>query len=886
MTFLFAAFILLTAAVPFRPADAQTAAVPAGAAPAAAAPATVQAPAGLTAADARQLLSVLQSPQQRTQLIKTLQNLEKVLPATEATPAAATTSGTAAATTPATGAAAQATTAKPAAAPAKSAVALQPNSLGAELITQADDFLSTLDTSLVRTFTRITQYRAMGVWLSDTARDPFILSIILSAIWRLGLILLVAFACEYALWHFTERLYRRLGRDSRAAEAQAKIDVAGSPADVAPDGTVRAPVPHGPTDDGEDAAEGAEGTEAESAAVRLPAPDTQDVTVLGPDEAEAPPIGQPEPRRRRRRPLHSGWPLLRRLPFILGAMAVDALPPLAFLAAATFLLASPIVNDFLMRLMIAAVVNAYVLCRLILVAARGTFCAPSSKLRLLHISDDSAAFLAIWCRRLALVAVLGFAIVQMGSLSGMEPPVQHAIGRVFGLVMHLMLVVMVLRRRRETEAWLRGSPGDKPTLWHNMKARLASVWHWQAIILIMLSWIVFATEFTNHIKHPTRLILGTFGILVLFRVIHIVLLGGMEKAFALSTDAHDPRRVLIAQRAARYHLPLRLLLNVVILFALFFFLMQFWGVNILQWLRVGDLGIRLFSSLGTIAITLIIAVVIWETLNFVMQTYMDELSQQGSYVRAARLKTVVPILRNTVLIALLAIFVLTVLSEIGVNIGPLLAGASIIGVALGFGSQKLVQDFINGIFLLLENAMQVGDWVTAGGLSGTVENLSIRTLRLRASDGSVHIIPFSSVTTVTNTNRGLGNASVSVTISYEEDTDKAAELLKQIVLDLRQEEAFSSGMLSDLQYWGVDKIDGTIATLAGQVVCTDKARWGVQRELNRRIKLAFQEAGIRIMPPANVNAFQHPLDVRVELPERTTPAPSSALSTSAPAQER
>ena len=227
----------------------------------------------------------------------------------------------------------------------------------------------------------------------------------------------------------------------------------------------------------------------------------------------------------------------------------------------------------------------------------------------------------------------------------------------------------------------------------------------------------------------------------------------------------------------------------------------------------------------------------------------------------------VPVLRNTLLIALLVVIGLTALSEIGVNIAPLLAGASIIGVAIGFGSQKLVQDFITGIFLLLENAMQVGDWVTAAGLSGSVENLSIRTLRLRAGDGSIHIIPFSSVSTVTNTNRGLGNASVSVTVSYEEDTDKVGEILKQIALHMRKEDAFKDGMLSDLQLWGVDKIDGTTATLAGQVVCTDGGRWGVQREFNRRVKLAFQEKGIRMMPSASILGFQHPLDVRVEMPE-------------------
>ena len=153
-----------------------------------------------------------------------------------------------------------------------------------------------------------------------------------------------------------------------------------------------------------------------------------------------------------------------------------------------------------------------------------------------------------------------------------------------------------------------------------------------------------------------------------------------------------------------------------------------------------------------------------------------------------------------------------ILSEIGINIAPLLAGAGIVGVAIGFGSQKLVQDLITGIFLLLENAMQVGDTVTVSGLSGVVEALSVRTIRLRAGDGSVHIIPFSSVTSVTNVNRGLGNASVSVSVAYDEDTDRVAAELKAIVADMRSDPDLSAKMLSDLQLWGVDKVDGASVT--------------------------------------------------------------------------
>lgn len=207
-------------------------------------------------------------------------------------------------------------------------------------------------------------------------------------------------------------------------------------------------------------------------------------------------------------------------------------------------------------------------------------------------------------------------------------------------------------------------------------------------------------------------------------------------------------------------------------------------------------------------------------------------------------------LRTALVVTILTVVGLTALSAMGVNIAPLLAGAGIVGIAVGFGSQKLVQDVVTGMFLLLENAMQVGDFVSVSGLSGTVEDLSIRTIRLRAGDGSVHIIPFSSVTTVTNTNRGIGNAAVSINLAYDEDTDRASEVLKDIAAEMRKEPAFQSMMRSDLALWGVDKVDGAMVTIVGQIECTDSGRWPVQREFNRRVKIRFQQLGIDIASPA------------------------------------
>ncbi|HTI01675.1 MAG TPA: mechanosensitive ion channel domain-containing protein [Acidisoma sp.] len=838
-----------------HPPDARAAAAATASGPAA--PAADATASGLTTAETQQLLSVLQNPQKREQFVTTLKNLEK---------ASATTGTTAA---PSAAPAATAPAAAAPAAAAKTAVTLEPHSLGADLLSQADTVLAQVAADLSRAGASMFDFHDLRKWFSTLVQNSTAAGIILAAIWRLAVIMLAGLICEYFVRLGTRRLYDRLGRESGTAEAHARLAVADSNRAVAEAEAHR------------EAQEEAEGTAEESLAVlgeqeRLEPPDPDAPVTL----AAAAPEPEPEPglpvgtepaedevRHRPSRPLHSGWPLLRRLPFILLAMIVDAIPILAFMVAATALLATPLVSDILIRLTIAAVINAYALVRLLLVVARGTVCAPTAKLRLLHISNEAAAFLATWSRRIGLVILVGFSVVQIGTIAGMTFGLQNGISRIFSLIVHLMLVIMVLKRRREVAAWL-SQPDDRGGTWHRLKLRLSHVWHWQATILIVLVWLLFATEVTNHVQHPTRLILFTLGLLVLFRVLHIVLLGALEKAFTIGGADTSGRYAMITARATRYHAPLRYLLNVAVVLGLVLSLLRLWDLRAFSWLSVGDLGSRLLSSLGTIGITLVLAIVIWETLNFFIQVYLDELSQQGMVIRAARLRTILPLLRNTLLIALLAIFVLTALSEIGVNIGPLLAGASIIGVALGFGSQKLVQDFINGIFLLLENAMQVGDWVTAAGLSGTVENLSIRTLRLRASDGSVHIIPFSSVTTVTNVNKGRGNATLSVTVSYEEDTDRVADLLKQIVVDMRAEDAYRDGMLSDFGYWGVDSIDGRAATLMGQVACTDKMRWGVQRELNRRIKIAFQKEGIVLMPNGTVMALQHPLDVKVELPER------------------
>ena len=168
-----------------------------------------------------------------------------------------------------------------------------------------------------------------------------------------------------------------------------------------------------------------------------------------------------------------------------------------------------------------------------------------------------------------------------------------------------------------------------------------------------------------------------------------------------------------------------------------------------------------------------------------------------------------------------------------------------LGVAIGFGSQRLVQDVITGLFLLLENTMQVGDVVTLGGLSGTVENLSIRTIRLRALDGSMHIVPFSAVTTVTNMTRDFGYAVVDVSLGLSEDPERIGDVLRDVAGTMRHEDKWAPVISGDLEVLGIDRFIDNALVLRTRMRTSPGQRWAVGRELNRRIKQRFDQLGIQ-----------------------------------------
>ena len=684
----------------------------------------------------------------------------------------------------------------PAAAPANALpLPLEPNSLGADVLVGVSRFMNRVSNDALNALHAVRSVPLLWGWLQVMAFDPWARGVLADTAWRLVLALAAGLAAEWLIGRVVRRPILALVR-------------------LAPNG---GPPP--------------EENNGEARAER----------------------GDIEPPRRRR---IAAITLLRRVPLVLARLALELLPVVGFLLAGHLVAASAVGGETLSRLVLLAVVDGYAICAATLCVARMMFSPRVPRLRLLHVSDSAALYAMRWVRRIAVVSVFGYAFAEVALLLGLSDAAHDALLKAIGLVDHIFLAIIVLQKRRVVRHWLRAPHGATGFIagWRN---RLARVWHWIAIAFLSALWLMWAVEIPHGYGRMLRFFGATILVLMAARLAQIIVLGMLDRMLHLQPETTE-RYPGMEGRLARYHPVLLSVARALILLASAVALLQFWGLGALDWLLASTLGERMVSALVTLAVTGLLAFAAWEAANAAIERHLAKLARESQLARSARLRTLLPLLRSTLLITILVVTGMMVLSEIGVNIGPLLAGAGIVGVAIGFGSQKLVQDLITGIFLLLENAMQVGDYVTVSGLSGTVENLSIRTIRLRAGDGSVHIIPFSSVTSVTNVNRGLGNASVSVAVAYSEDTDRVSEVLKEIAAGMRQEPDFSAKMLSDLQLWGVDRVDGAAVTIAGQVVCTDSGRWSVQREFNRRMKQRFQELGIELYNPKREIAFMPP----------------------------
>jgi len=209
-----------------------------------------------------------------------------------------------------------------------------------------------------------------------------------------------------------------------------------------------------------------------------------------------------------------------------------------------------------------------------------------------------------------------------------------------------------------------------------------------------------------------------------------------------------------------------------------------------------------------------------------------------------------PLVRNVLLVSIMTIAGIVTAANLGINVTPLLAGAGVIGLAIGFGAQSLVTDLITGLFIIIEDTISVGDWIDVdGGHAGTVEHLSIRTVRLRDGQGAIHAIPFSQIKIVKNLSRDFAYAVFEVRMSFSTDVDEITQLIREVGADLMADFRYRREMLGPIEVWGLDRFDPNWMVVKGQIKTRPLQQWSVARAFNLRLKRKMDEAGIEIPVP-------------------------------------
>jgi moderate conductance mechanosensitive channel len=569
-----------------------------------------------------------------------------------------------------------------------------------------------------------------------------------------------------------------------------------------------------------------------------------------------------------------GWARLKRVPLVLGRLGLDLLPIAAF-ALLSYGLISAVQPLPSTQLVMLTANNAYIVSRAIMAAARMLFSPASSHLRLLPVTDETAAYATIWLRRIVVTLVTSYAVAEAGLQFGLPWSAYDTILRIALLLVTFFLVIIILQNRQTVSDLLRApelAEGEEPDrtrrFFRMLRDRVADIWHLVAIAWLMAAWGVWALEVEQGFWRLLKVSFSTILILSVAKIADMAMRRLVKRAFRITPEL-STRYPGLEARANRYLPILKGSASLAVAGTALLFLLESWGLEAFAWFGHGKLGNRLVSSLVSIALTITLALVIWEGINAAIQRHLDRLSRDAKAAQSARVRTLLPMLRTALLAMILIFVVLSVLTEIGVNVAPLIAGAGVVGIAVGFGSQRLVQDVITGIFLLFEDAVAVGDVVQLGGLNGVVEQLSIRSIKLRAVDGSLHIIPFSAVTSVTNQTRDFAFAVIDVNVDYREDTDQVSEALREIAIEMRQDPRWRPVIRDDLDVMGVDRLGDSGVVIRVRLKTEPSQRWAVAREMNRRIKRRFDELGIEIPYPHQklVMEQKHPAQAASSAPE-------------------
>jgi small conductance mechanosensitive channel len=551
---------------------------------------------------------------------------------------------------------------------------------------------------------------------------------------------------------------------------------------------------------------------------------------------------------------HLGRILFAFLRTVLDLVAISAFLAVTYLAMT---LTDP---PHLARLVALAVINAIVVSRVILAIARFVFAPNIAQIRLLPMTDETANYGFLWVKRLTHLTVYGYFAIEALPALGILGGAQELLRKLLGLLIGLLLVVLVLQNRQSVANEIRGEAGP---LLGQFRRRLADVWHLLVITYLVTIYGVWALDLPGGFEFILRATLLSLVILAIAQGAVLLLGRVIRRGFSLTGE--QKRRFPGLEARANKYLPVIMVAARLVIYgiaALAF--LQTWGVNVVDWLS-SPLGVAVVGRVARIVMIVAVALIIWEVVSALIERYLGATDRDGNIIHAGqRVQTLLPLLRNVVLILVTVLVTLTVLSELGVDTGPLLAGAGIFGLAVGFGAQTFVKDVITGFFILVEDAVAVGDVVDLGGHSGKVEAMSIRSIQLRDLRGNVHRVPFSEVKSTINSSKGFSFAVFDIGVAYREDTDRVMNVIREVGDEMLTDPAFARDIVSDIEIMGVESFLDSAVIIRSRIKVRPGKQAGIQRGFNRLLKKRFDAEGIEMPFPHQTIYFG--VDSRGEAP--------------------
>jgi len=564
-------------------------------------------------------------------------------------------------------------------------------------------------------------------------------------------------------------------------------------------------------------------------------------------------------------------PPLQRLARLLAKLCLDLLGVAVFAATILGMFFVLYQGHEPTRLAVMTLLAALLIVRIVSVFS-GLFFAPSAgSLRVAPFGDEAAKQIHRWIVAVTAIAAFGFLAGGLMSRLGLDPVLHELLLDIVGLVLVLALIVGTLRIRKPVAAALVANVEGAGYLQRLLRA-LASLWYVAFIVYVLF--LYGLSTYKDMIGDKAMAFPGLTSLLIiaLIPAVDFFLRALLDHFMPVPESAGRDGRASalpVFKRAARI---------LVVIFALYL-LGRVWGVNFFA-LGQDSFGEEIMRALVDIALTLLVAYVAWGAIKAALAGYLpaegDEAAHgvdEGGGSGATRLETIMPMVMRFIQITLAVIVVMIVLSSLGVNIGPLLAGAGVVGLAVGFGAQTLVRDVVSGLFFLMDDAFRKGEYVDIGSVKGTVEGINIRSLVLRHHLGILHTVPYGEIQHLSNFSRDWVIVKMEFRVPTDTDINKVKKIFKKIGADMLEHSDLGGDFLEPFKSQGVKAIEDSAIIVRGKFMSKPGRQFMLRKELYNRVQQAFHENGIE---------FAH-RKVTVELPPhvKLTPEEEKQLTEAA-----